>query len=122
MASWGFKLSISRETVPKRSIPVLVTNTPPVGRLGAQSGERAWGSEPRLSRTRKWTQPQERRKARGGVGEEEVLKGRKVKLPYRRASSRERMRLRDWNSAIAERHVFPSSCSERQRERERERK
>lgn len=52
---------------------------------------------PTLSRTRKWTQPQERKKAKtggdgGGVGERRVelaeeLKGRNLKLPNRRASS-----------------------------------
>lgn len=79
---------------------MLATNTPAAGRLGAQAGSRVCSSGPMLSRTRKWTQPQERRKARirGEEGEArvefeaeeelvEVLKGRKVKLPYRRASS-----------------------------------
>lgn len=56
---------------------------------------------PTLSRTRKWTQPQERKKAKtggdgGGAGERTVelaeelaeeLKGRNLKLPNRRASS-----------------------------------
>lgn len=51
-----------------------------------------------LSRIRKWTQPQERKNARMGGDEGEArveledelveeLKGRKVRLPYRRASS-----------------------------------
>lgn len=90
MASSGWSLSVSREVPPRRSIPVLVTNTPEVGRLGAHAGSRAWASGPRLSSTRKWTQPQERRKASTGAnggsrveleGREVVLKGRKVKLP-----------------------------------------
>lgn len=69
-----------------------------------------------LSRTRKWTQPQERRKARvvGGDGEEArvelveeelvlvVLKGRKVKLPYIRASSLALERLREVKKATAD--------------------
>lgn len=93
-ASWGRSSSAPRVIEPKRSIPVLVTNTPASGRLGAQAGSRARGSGPTLSRMRKWTQPQERKKARTGGDEgeawvelEEELKGRKVKLPYRRASS-----------------------------------
>ncbi|KAG7238757.1 hypothetical protein INR49_031273 [Caranx melampygus] len=91
MASWGRSSSVYREVDPRRSIPVLATNTPAWGRLGAQEGSRAWVSGPVLSRTRKWTQPQERRKARmaGGEGEArveleeeltEVLKGRKLGL------------------------------------------
>ncbi|KAG7238104.1 hypothetical protein INR49_031284 [Caranx melampygus] len=62
-----------------------------LGQARAQEGSRAWVSGPVLSRTRKWTQPQERRKARmaGGEGEArveleeeltEVLKGRKLGL------------------------------------------
>lgn len=103
MASIGLTVSSVRDRAPARSSPVLVTKTPPVGRLGDQLGSRAWGSEPKLNRTRKCTQPQERRKARrpgGGEGEagveelveeeEELLKGRKVKLPKRSTSSRER--------------------------------
>lgn len=95
-ASWGCSVSVSREVAPKRFIPVLVTNTPASGSLGAQAGSRAWGSGPTLRTTRKWTQPQERRKARRGGDEnrgamvelevdleerEVALKGRNVKLP-----------------------------------------
>lgn len=69
---------------------------------------------------RKWTQPQERKKARigGGEGEARVeleeelvveLKGRKVKLPYRRASSLALERLREVKRATAKRFVFSVS-------------
>lgn len=100
MASCGLISNACKVMVPRRSIPELATNTPSVGRLGAQSGFRAWCVGPTLSRTRKWTQPQERKKAKtggagGGVGERRVklaeelveLKGRNLKLPNRRASS-----------------------------------
>lgn len=70
---------------------------------------------------RKWTQPQERKKARmgGDEGEERVeleeelvaeeLKGRKVKLPYRRASSLALERLREVKRATAVCFVFSLS-------------
>lgn len=56
---------------------------------------------------RKWTQPQERRKARTGGGEEarmelEELKGSKKKLPESRASSLDLELLRDVRSARAD--------------------
>ena len=120
IASLGRTVSVSNAVDPRRFIPVLDTNTPPSGRLGAQAGSRAWGSEPKLSRTRKWTQPQERRKARMGgdegrgerveLGEAEsrpvVLKGRNVKLPERRASSLALERLRELKRAKAEYLAF----------------
>lgn len=123
MASWGRSSSLSRVMDPSRSIPVLVTNTPATGRLGAQAGSSRFISGPTLSRMRKWTQPQERRKARigGDEGEARVefeekeeelveeLKGRKVKLPYRRASSLPLERLREVKRATAKRFVFSPS-------------
>lgn len=56
---------------------------------------------------RKWTQPQERRKARTGGEEasvefEEELKGSKKKLPKRRAASLDLELLRDVRSARAD--------------------
>lgn len=98
-ASWGWTSTECRDVVPKRFIRELATNTPDSGRFGAHAGFRKWGSAPTLSRTRKCTQPQERKKARRGGDEaggdtveleeefEEASKGRKVKLPYMRASS-----------------------------------
>lgn len=124
MASWGRSSSLSRVMDPSRSISVLVTNTPATGRLGAQAGSSLFISGPTLRRMRKWTQPQERRKARigGDEGEARVefeedeeeelveeLKGRKVKLPYRRASSLPLERLREVKRATAKRFVFSLS-------------
>lgn len=114
MASCGCIFIDRRDTGPNRSRPVLITNTPPSGRLGAQSGSRVWGSDPKLNKTRKWTQPHERRKAKGGVTvelrpEDDMLslKGRKVNLPKWRASSRARDWIRDWKRA---RGWFSCSC------------
>lgn len=94
---------------PRRSISVLATNTPVSGKVRAQAGSTERSSGPTFSRTTKWTQPQERRKARTGGGEEEEeeasveldkeLKGRKKKLPNRRASSLDLELLRDVKSA-----------------------
>lgn len=84
---------------------MLATNAPVPGKLGAHAGATTRSSGPRLSRTRKWTQPQERRKARtGGEGEprvelEEALKGRRKKVPKRRASSLDLEPLREVRSA-----------------------
>lgn len=106
---------------PKRLIVVLAINTPLSGRLRANAGSSEWGSGPMLSRTRKWTQPQDRRKARTGAGEErgkvemeeekfeEVLRWRTVKLPNRRASSLALEWLRVVNRAAAEPFVFSLS-------------
>lgn len=84
--SWGRRRSLSRVVEPRRSASVLATNTPVSGRLRTHAGSKARRSGPRLSRMRKWTQPQERRKARTGGEEarvelEEELKGRKEKVP-----------------------------------------
>lgn len=85
---------------------MLATNTPVSGKVRAQGGSTETGSGPTFSRTTKWTQPQERRKARTGGEEEEAsvefdreLKGRKKKLPNRRASSLDLELLRDVKSA-----------------------
>lgn len=114
MASCGCISTVCRATEPRRSSPVLVTNTPALGRVWAQAGSRARVSGPTLSRIKKWTQPQERRKARTGVAEgeevlvevlekeEEELKGRKVKLPSSRASSLALERLREVKRATVE--------------------
>lgn len=115
MASCGFISNACKVMLPRRSIPELATNTPSVGRLVAQSGFRAWCVGPTLSRTRKWTQPQERKKAKtggdgGGVGERRVelveeLKGRNLRLPNRRASSLAREWLSEVKRATSERPV-----------------
>lgn len=114
MASCGCIFIDRRDTGPNRSRPVLVKNTPASGRLGAQSGSRVWGSEPKLNKTRKWTQPHERRKAKGGVAVELrpeddmlLLKGRKVNRPKWRASSRARDWIREWKRASG---WFNCSC------------
>lgn len=65
-ASWGRRCSLFRVAEPRRSISVLATNTPVSGKLTTHAGSMARSSGPRLSRMRKWTQPQERRKARTG--------------------------------------------------------
>lgn len=115
-ASRGRSTNVSRDVDPTRSILELATKTPAVGRLGARAASRPPGSGPTLSRTRKWTQPQERKKARMGGGgrveleEEELeaveeLKGRKVKLPNRRASSRALESARVEKSAATERSL-----------------
>lgn len=106
-ASWGRRCSLFRVVEPRRSISVLATKAPVSGKLGAHVGSTARSSGPRLSRMRKWTQPQERRKARTGGEEakvelEEELKGRKKKLPKRRASSLDLELLRDVKSARAD--------------------
>lgn len=102
MPSCGPSFRASREMAPKRFIPVLVMNTPALGKLGAQAGSRAWVSDPKFTTTRTWTQPQERRNARMGGEKEEgredelldeeerevLLKERKERLPKSRASSR----------------------------------
>lgn len=100
---------------PRRSISVLATKMPVSGKLEAQAGSTARSSGPTFNRTRKWTQPQERRKARtGGEEEEELseeldkeLKGREKKLPNRRASSLDLELLRDVRSARDDLFAFP---------------
>lgn len=109
IASCGFISNAPKVTDPSRSIPELVTNTPSEGRFGTQSGFKVWCVGPTFSNTRKWTQPQERKKAKtgGGVGERRVelveeLKGRNLKLPNRRASSRALERLSEVKRATSE--------------------
>lgn len=89
---------------------------PVSGKLEAQAGSTARSSGPTFSRTTKWTQPQERRKARMGGEEEEEelseeldeeLKGREKKLPNRRASSLDLELLRDVKSARDDLFAFP---------------
>lgn len=87
---------------------------PVSGKLEAQAGFTARSSAPMFSRTTKWTQPQERRKARTGGEEEELseeldeeLKGREKKLPNRRASSLDLELLRDVKSARDDLFAFP---------------
>lgn len=101
---------------PRRSISVLATNMPVSGKLEAQAGSTARSSGPTFSRTANWTQPQERRKAKMGGGEEEEelseeldkeLKGREKKLPNRRASSLDLELLRDVKSARDDLLAFP---------------
>lgn len=87
---------------------MLDTNTPVSGRLQVHAASTARSSGPRLTRTRKWTQPQERRKARTGgeeeasVALEEELKESRKKLPKRRASSLDLELLREVRSARAD--------------------
>lgn len=105
---------------PRRFISVLATKMPVSGKLEAQAGSTARSSGPTFSRTKKWTQPQERRKARMGGEEEEgdeeeelseeldrELKGREKKLPNRRASSLDLELLRDVKSARDDLFAFP---------------
>lgn len=88
---------------------------PVSGKLEAPAGSTAQSSGPTFSRTTKWTQPHERRKARmGGVEEEELneeldveLKGREKKLPNRRASSLDLELPRDVKSARDDLFAFP---------------